>query len=62
MINLFQIKQNIIQRGIVMKKPIEQQIAELTLLMNKAAQELEFEQAAHYRDEITRIKKQNDLE
>ena len=43
-------------------KTPEQQIAELTLLMNKAAQELEFEQAAHYRDEITRIKKQNDLE
>ena len=43
-------------------KTPEQQIAELTLLMNKAAQELEFEQAAHYRDEITRIKKQNDME
>ncbi len=43
-------------------KTIEEQIAELTLLMNKAAQELEFEQAARYRDEITRIKKQNDME
>ena len=43
-------------------KTIEEQIAELTLLMNKAAQELEFEQAARYRDEITRIKKQNDIE
>ena len=43
-------------------KTIEEQIAELTLLMNKAAQELEFEQAARYRDEITRIKKQNDID
>ncbi len=43
-------------------KTLEEQIAELTLLMNKAAQELEFEQAARYRDEITRIKKQNDME
>ena len=41
---------------------IEEQIANLTLLMTKAAQELEFEQAARYRDEITRIKKQNDME
>ncbi len=39
---------------------VEEQIANLTLLMNKAAQELEFEQAARYRDEITRIKKQNE--
>ena len=41
---------------------IEEQIANLTLLMTKAAQDLEFEQAARYRDEITRIKKQNDME
>ena len=41
---------------------IEEQIANLTLLMTKAAQELEFEKAAKYRDEITRIKKQNDME
>ena len=41
---------------------IEEQIANLTLLMTKAAQELEFEQAARYRDEITRIKKQNNIE
>ena len=43
-------------------KTLEEQIAELTLLMNKAAQELEFEEAARYRDEITRIKKQNNIE
>ena len=43
-------------------KTVEEQIAELTLLMNKAAQELEFEEAARYRDEITRIKKQNNIE
>lgn len=36
---------------------IEEKIANLTLLMQKAAQELDFEQAAKYRDEITRIKK-----
>ena len=41
---------------------LEEQIANLTLLMTKAAQELEFEKAAKYRDEITRIKKQNDME
>jgi excinuclease ABC subunit B len=41
---------------------IEEQIANLTLLMTRAAQELEFEKAAKYRDEITRIKKQNDME
>ncbi len=40
----------------------EEKIANLTLLMNKAAQELEFEQAARYRDEITRLKMQNDME
>ncbi len=37
-------------------KTIEEHIADLTLLMNKAAQELEFEKAAKYRDEISRIK------
>jgi len=37
---------------------LEEQIAELTLLMQTAAQELEFEKAAKYRDEITRLKKQ----
>lgn len=36
----------------------QERIANLTLLMHKAAEELEFEQAARYRDEITRIKKQ----
>jgi len=39
----------------------EEEIANLVLLMNKAAQELEFEKAARYRDEITRIKKQNNM-
>lgn len=39
----------------------EQQLEKLTDLMNKAAQNLEFEQAAKYRDEITRIKKQNEM-
>ena len=39
---------------------VEDKINQLTLLMNKAAQELEFEQAARYRDEITRLKKQNE--
>jgi len=43
-------------------KTPQEQIAELMLLMTKAAQELEFEQAARYRDEITRIKKQNDID
>lgn len=36
---------------------IEERLANLTLLMNKSAQELDFEQAAKYRDEIARIKK-----
>ena len=36
---------------------VEEKIANLTLMMQKAAQELDFEQAAKYRDEITRIKK-----
>ena len=36
----------------------EERIANLTLLMQKAADALEFEQAARYRDEITRITKQ----
>lgn len=36
---------------------VEERIANLTLMMQKAAQELDFEQAAKYRDEITRIKK-----
>ena len=40
---------------------IEEHIANLTVLMHKAAQELEFEEAARIRDEITRIKKQNDM-
>ncbi len=40
---------------------IEEQIANLTLLMTKAAQELNFEEAARIRDEITRIKKKNDI-
>lgn len=43
------------------EETLEEQIANLTLLMNKAAQELEFEQAARYRDEITRIRKQNNM-
>ncbi len=38
-------------------KTIEEHIADLTLLMNKAAQELEFEKAAKYRDEISRLRK-----
>ena len=46
----------------VSAKTIEEEIANLTLLMTKAAQDLEFEKAAKYRDEITRIKKQNDME
>jgi len=46
----------------VSSQTIEEEIANLTLLMTKAAQELEFEKAAKYRDEITRIKKQNDME
>ena len=41
---------------------IEEQLANLTLMMNEAAQNLEFEQAARYRDEITRIKKQAGIE
>lgn len=41
---------------------IEEQIANLTLMMNTAAQNLEFEQAAKYRDEISRIKKQAEVE
>ncbi len=36
---------------------VDEKIANLTLMMQKAAQELDFEQAAKYRDEITRIKK-----
>ncbi len=36
----------------------QERIANLTLLMQRAAEELEFEQAAKYRDEITKIKKQ----
>ena len=40
---------------------MEEKIANLTLLMHKAAQELEFEEAARLRDEITRIKKQNEM-
>lgn len=36
---------------------VEEKIANLTLMMQKSAQELDFEQAAKYRDEITRIKK-----
>ncbi len=36
---------------------VEEKIANLTLMMQKAAQELDFEQAAKYRDAITRIKK-----
>ena len=45
-------------------KPLsmEEQLANLTLMMNEAAQNLEFEQAARYRDEITRIKKQSGME
>ncbi len=45
-------------------KPLsmEKQLANLTLMMNEAAQNLEFEQAARYRDEITRIKKQSGME
>ena len=39
---------------------MEEKIANLTLLMQKAAQELEFEEAARLRDEITRIRKQNE--
>ncbi len=39
---------------------MEERIANLTLLMQKAAQELEFEEAARLRDEITRIRKQNE--
>ncbi len=46
----------------VSAQTIEEEIANLTLLMTKAAQDLEFEKAAKYRDEITRIKKQNDME
>ncbi len=41
---------------------IEEQITNLTLMMNTAAQNLEFEQAAKYRDEISRIKKQAEVE
>ncbi len=40
---------------------MEEKIANLTLLMHKAAQELEFEEAARLRDEITRITKQNEM-
>jgi len=36
----------------------QERIANLTLLMHKAAEALEFEQAAKYRDEITRITRQ----
>lgn len=36
----------------------QQRIANLTVLMHKAAEALEFEQAARYRDEIVRIEKQ----
>lgn len=43
-------------------KTPEEEIYELTLLMEKAAQDLRFEDAARYRDEITRIKKQNNIE
>ena len=35
---------------------VEQKIANLTKLMNDAASNLEFEKAAHYRDEITKLK------
>ena len=38
-------------------KTTEEQIAELTFLMQKAAQELDFENAARYRDEIKRLKR-----
>ena len=43
---------------IVKTETPQERIANLTLLMQKAADALEFEQAARYRDEITRITKQ----